>query len=93
MLSKNLEVTINKAIDSAKKYKHLEVTTEHLLLALTQDPDTKRALIACSVDVDVLSKQMSSYLDNISFKSSFFSSLSDLTSYYLLFYSWFYYYC
>jgi ATP-dependent Clp protease ATP-binding subunit ClpA len=65
MLSKSLENTINKAINLAKTHKHSEVSIEHLLSALTEDADTKKALVACSVNVDVLGKQISSYLDNM----------------------------
>lgn len=44
MLSKMLETTINRSVELAKQYNHRQVTLEHLLLALTDDADAKRAL-------------------------------------------------
>jgi ATP-dependent Clp protease ATP-binding subunit ClpA len=65
MLSRSLESTINKAINLAKTRKHNEVAVEHLLLALTEDLDAKKALLACSVNLDLVVSQISSYLDNL----------------------------
>ena len=65
MLSKNLENTINKAVCIATKYKHKEVTIEHLLAALLEDNETRKALIACSANVDLMKSQISSYLENL----------------------------
>ena len=65
MLSKSLEISINKAIGIATKHKHKEVTIEHLLAALIEDNETRKALIACSANLDKLKEQITSYLDNL----------------------------
>lgn len=47
MISPELEVSLNLAINEAKKYKHEYVTLEHLLYALLQDADYANVIIAC----------------------------------------------
>lgn len=41
MLSKNLELTLHKALSIASMYNHEYATYEHLLLALLDDFDAK----------------------------------------------------
>ncbi len=65
MLSQNLEATMQKSIDLAKKFKHSQATIDHLLLALTEDEDAQQALMACSVDVDKVAMQLTQYLSAI----------------------------
>ena len=62
--SRNLEDTINRAIDFATERRHEFVTLEHLLLALAEDQDAIAVLRACDVDLDKLREDLSNYLDN-----------------------------
>ena len=39
MLSKDLEISLHRALDHANDLKHEFATLEHLLLALTEDKD------------------------------------------------------
>lgn len=66
MLSKNLEATMQLAINIAKNHKHSQATIEHLLLALLEDEDTKKALLACSVSVSKVAEQLTSHLKEMS---------------------------
>ena len=54
MLSRALEQTLHRAIETASHHKHEMATLEHLLLALTEDPDAVPVLRGCSVNVDKL---------------------------------------
>ncbi|MGB4191151.1 MAG: AAA family ATPase [Rickettsiales bacterium] len=64
MLSTNLELTITRTLDSAKKGKHEYATLEHLLLSLTEDPDALAILEASQVDVQLLKKKVNDFLNN-----------------------------
>lgn len=70
MLSKNLEMAMQQSIDIAKEYNHPQATIEHLLLALTEDPDANGALRACAVDIDMISKKLSSHLQSLEIRKS-----------------------
>jgi ATP-dependent Clp protease ATP-binding subunit ClpA len=61
--SENLEQTIHRAIAIAKDYRHELATLEHLLLALTEDPDGMALLKACSVDINLLQENLREYLE------------------------------
>ena len=63
MLSRTLEQTLHRALSYAKERRHEYATLEHLLLALTEDRDCMAVLRACSVDVDNLRSEVTSYLD------------------------------
>ena len=64
MLSRNLEQTLHRALAHANERRHEYATLEHLLLALTEDPDALAVLRACGVDLDRLRTELSDYLDN-----------------------------
>lgn len=64
MLSKNLEISLHRALALAKKYKHEYATLEHLLFALTDDPDAKPVMAGCGVDLDTIKKNLSEFLEN-----------------------------
>ncbi|MBZ9712684.1 AAA family ATPase [Deinococcus multiflagellatus] len=51
MIGDHLQVTIARAADYAREAGHEYVTQEHLLLALTHDPEARDALLALGVDV------------------------------------------
>jgi ATP-dependent Clp protease ATP-binding subunit ClpA len=52
--STTLEQAIHAALASANSYKHELVTLEHLLLELIDEPDAKKVMQACGVDLEVL---------------------------------------
>ena len=54
MLSKDLEQTITKAMHIAAEHAHEFATLEHLLMAMTEDPDALDVMRACQVDVEEL---------------------------------------
>jgi len=63
MLSAHLEQTLHRALGYAGSREHELVTLEHLLLALTEDPDAIAVLRACGVDVAGLAEDVTIYLD------------------------------
>ena len=64
MLSRNLEQTLHRALAFATERRHEYATLEHLLLALTDDPDALAVMRACGVDGDDLQRQLTEFLDN-----------------------------
>jgi ATP-dependent Clp protease ATP-binding subunit ClpA len=63
MLSKELELTLSEAFSSARQKRHEFMTVEHLLLALTENPTASNILIACGVNLDILRRELVSFLD------------------------------
>ena len=64
MLSKNLELTLHRALNVAKEYEHEYTTLEHLLLSLTEDADALEVFKSSSVDIKKLSDKIKSFLVN-----------------------------
>ncbi|MFQ6016605.1 MAG: ATP-dependent Clp protease ATP-binding subunit ClpA [Kiloniellaceae bacterium] len=64
MLSADLEQTLHRALAYANERRHEYATLEHLLLALTEDPDAVAVLRACGVDLDRLRGEIHDYIDN-----------------------------
>ncbi len=64
MLSKNLELTLHRALNTAKEYKHEYATLEHLLLALIEDPDVSVVLKQYSADIQALDTKLKNFLSN-----------------------------
>lgn len=64
MLSRNLEQTLHRALNIAGEYRHEFATLEHLLLALTDDPDAISVLRACEVDLEILHADVTNFLEN-----------------------------
>lgn len=64
MLSKNLEISIHRALRVAKEYCHEYATLEHLLLSLCEDPDASAALMSCDIDMESLRSVLSDFLAN-----------------------------
>jgi ATP-dependent Clp protease ATP-binding subunit ClpA len=62
MLAKNLEISLHKALSIAREYKHEYSTLEHLLLALTEDPDAKTVLTGCNVNIGELVSKLKNFL-------------------------------
>ena len=60
--SKSLEKSIHSALGIANQYKHELTTLEHLLLALLDEEDAARVMIACGVDVEKLRQKLSTFV-------------------------------
>ena len=61
--SRNLEQTLHRALAVANERRHEYATLEHLLLSLTEDSDAAAVLRACSVDLEILRKNLRDYID------------------------------
>ena len=61
--SKTLENAIHESLAVANAHKHEFVSLDHLLLALTKDPDAAQVLEACAIDIDELRGQINRYFD------------------------------
>ena len=61
-MSPYLTATLTRAADYATAQSHREVTLEHLLLALAEDPEATVVLKASSIDLARLSAEVSEYL-------------------------------
>lgn len=62
MLSKNLELSLHRALTLAHKCSHEYATLEHLLLALTEDPDACAVLNGCGASLPVLCDELKKFL-------------------------------
>jgi ATP-dependent Clp protease ATP-binding subunit ClpA len=63
MLSKELELTLNRAFTEARNKRHEFMTVEHLLLALLDNPVAAEVLRACGADVEKLRRELESFLE------------------------------
>lgn len=64
MLSKNLELTLHRALALAKEYSHEYATLEHLLYALIDDPDAGSVMRGCGVNVNELKSALLEFVEN-----------------------------
>jgi ATP-dependent Clp protease ATP-binding subunit ClpA len=64
MLSKNLEISLHRALALAKKYRHEYATLEHLLYALTDDPDAAAVMRGCGISLPDIRKHISEFMEN-----------------------------
>lgn len=62
MLSKNLEQSLHRALSVARSYQHEYATLEHLLLALSDDPDANSVMTICGVNMDELRERLTKFL-------------------------------
>ncbi|MDV6234983.1 ATP-dependent Clp protease ATP-binding subunit ClpA [Leptospira ellisii] len=63
ILTEEMERTLKKAWEEAKKRRNEFITLEHILLAITYDGVGKEVLEACGADLELLRKELSQYLD------------------------------
>lgn len=63
-LSRNLDKTLRRAFALANARNHEFATLEHLLMALSEDPDAVAVLRACAVDIERLRAQLTDFLDH-----------------------------
>nr|WP_241865387.1 ATP-dependent Clp protease ATP-binding subunit ClpA [Paracoccus salsus] len=59
-----MEQAIHQALALANEHRHELATLEHLLLALTDEPDAVRVMRACNVDLDELRKLLVDFIDD-----------------------------
>ncbi len=62
MLNKDLEYTLQKVFDWARRCSHEFVTVEHLLLLLLDNPSARDALCACGADLEKLARGLEKYV-------------------------------
>ena len=62
--SNTLEQAIHSALALANARRHELATLEHLLLALIDDPDAAKVMLACSVDLSELRQTLSEFIDD-----------------------------
>jgi hypothetical protein len=62
--SRELELTLHRAIAYAGERDHEYTTLEHLLLALVDDADASAVIKACKVDLGALKENVVRYVDN-----------------------------
>ena len=62
--TRNLKQSLDRALASAREHHHEYATLEHLLLSLIEDADAAAVLRACSVDSDLLAKNLHDYIEN-----------------------------
>jgi ATP-dependent Clp protease ATP-binding subunit ClpA len=65
MISHDLEETLNRSFLFASERNHEYATLEHLLLALTEDPDAAEALMEVGTDISNLRGELQQYLDDL----------------------------
>ena len=64
MISKDLEKSLNFAVQVAHEAKHEFVTTEHLLLALLENSSALAVLQACNANIEHLRLELTEHLSN-----------------------------
>ncbi|TNE95171.1 ATP-dependent Clp protease ATP-binding subunit ClpA [Porticoccus sp.] len=64
MLSRELELTLNKAFKGASERRHEFMTVEHLLLALLDNESAAKVLRACGVDINVLRHDLDEFIES-----------------------------
>ncbi|MEK9784437.1 MAG: ATP-dependent Clp protease ATP-binding subunit ClpA [Gammaproteobacteria bacterium] len=62
MLSSELELSLNSAIQSARESRHQYITVEHLLAALLDNAPAAKAIKACGAEVTGLRRKLLSFL-------------------------------
>ncbi|MEZ5690534.1 MAG: ATP-dependent Clp protease ATP-binding subunit ClpA [Rickettsiales bacterium] len=63
MLSKNLEISLHRALATAKKYSHEYATLEHLLYSLIDDPDAVSVMRGCGINVKDIKRNLEEFME------------------------------
>jgi ATP-dependent Clp protease ATP-binding subunit ClpA len=63
LISEELEKTLQRAVDRAKKSRHEFVSPEHLLFALTTDSIAAEVLLHCGADVSGMRAELDTFLE------------------------------
>jgi len=61
--SRSLEKALHRALALANERRHEYATLEHLLLSLVDDKDAAAVMKACNVDLDLLRRSLTTYID------------------------------
>ena len=61
--SRSLEQALHRALALANQYHHEFATLEHLLMGLTDDADAAAVMNACGVDIALLQRNLTHYID------------------------------
>jgi ATP-dependent Clp protease ATP-binding subunit ClpA len=64
MLSQELELSLGAAVNFARTHRHQIITVEHLLYALLDDGETRKAIYLCGGDIEEIRKSLKNYLEN-----------------------------
>jgi len=64
MLSKELELSLNRAFTEARSKRHEYMTVEHLLLSLIDDESSAKALMNYGVDLKSLKRDLINFIDS-----------------------------
>ncbi|WP_378945920.1 ATP-dependent Clp protease ATP-binding subunit ClpA [Paracoccus sp. R86501] len=62
--STSLEQAIHQALALANEHRHELATLEHLLLALTEEPEAVKVMRACNVELDELRKSLTEFIED-----------------------------
>ncbi len=62
--SDTLEKAIHAALAQANVHRHELATLEHLLFSLTDEPDAAKVMQACGVDLDLLRKTLTEFIED-----------------------------
>lgn len=65
MLSRELQLALNQAVQDAGGYRHEFVTIEHVLFAFLNDPTVVDILTACGADLTILRKDLEDFFNKI----------------------------
>jgi uncharacterized protein (TIGR00369 family) len=63
MIAQELEVSLHMAFMGARQKRHEFISTEHLLLALLDNPSASGALRACAADMAMLREQLTGFIN------------------------------
>ena len=63
MLSRELEQSLNLAIQKARENRHEYITVEHLLYALLDNPPAIQAIQACGGSIEGLRNELDNFLE------------------------------
>src|SRR5918992_2689959 len=63
MLTRELQRTINRAIDEAKQRRHEYVTLEHLLYALLEEKTGREVILNCGGRIPLLRQELEQFMD------------------------------
>ena len=64
IIAKDLQATLRRAYEEARKRRHEFLTLEHLLLALLEDPKASKTLEACKANRKKLKKSLEEFFEN-----------------------------
>ena len=63
MISRSLELSLNRAVHEAQKRRHIYVTVEHILFALLDNKEAKKSLLACGANLKEIRLDLEGYFE------------------------------